>query len=244
MLLLQYFKELTLLPKNAAKLKGLILDLAVRGKLTQEWRAEHPDTPSAQNLLDQIKAEKKHLIAEKKIKKQKPLPPIEAEEIPFEVPETWVWCRMNDICPNISSGSTPQKSLFREEGIPYLKVYNIRNQKINFEYRKQFIDIELHKTKLKRSILKSGDVVMNIVGPPLGKIAIIPDNYPEWNCNQAITFFKPIIKEFNVWIYTFLSAKSFLKNIDLIGTAGQDNISVTKSKKIEIPIPPLPEQKA
>ncbi|WP_412766487.1 restriction endonuclease subunit S [Vibrio anguillarum] len=143
----------------------------------------------------------------------------------------------------MTSGSTPPKSNFQElPGIPYLKVYNIRNQLIDFEYNPQFIDIECHSSKLARSILYPGDVVMNIVGPPLGKIALIPDSYPEWNCNQAITFFRPIEPSLNRYIYTYLTAGTFLESIELIGTAGQDNISVTKSRSIVLPTPPLEEQ--
>jgi type I restriction enzyme S subunit len=84
---------------------------------------------------------------------------------------------------------------------------------------------------------------MNIVGPPLGKIAIIPDTFPEWNCNQAISFFRPIFPVLAPYLYTFLCEGSFLENIQLIGTAGQDNISVTKCKFIPVPLPPLNEQR-
>ena len=84
---------------------------------------------------------------------------------------------------------------------------------------------------------------MNIVGPPLGKVAIIPDDYPEWNCNQAIAVFKLVLPELAPYAYWFLRENSFLAEIDLIGTAGQDNISVTKSQNIPIPLPPLAEQK-
>ncbi len=150
---------------------------------------------------------------------------------------------MQDLCPNISSGSTPPRNEFKNEGIPYLKVYNIRNQKIDFKYKSQFVNNEYHLTKLKRSVLHPGDIVMNIVGPPLGKTAIIPDSFDEWNCNQAIVFFKPLVREINQWIYTFLLSEDYLKRIVLVGSAGQDNISVTKSKNIEIPLPPIEEQK-
>ncbi|WP_088323982.1 restriction endonuclease subunit S [Polaribacter tangerinus] len=170
--------------------------------------------------------------------------PFEDKEIPFNLPSTWTWCRMQDVCPNITSGSTPPKPFFKEEGIPYLKVYNIRNQKIDFSYKEQFIDNDYHSTKLKRSILKPGDVIMNIVGPPLGKVAIIPDNYKEWNCNQAISLFRPLDRALSTWLYTFLCSGSFLQHIELIGTAGQDNISVTKSKTIMLPLPPIKEQQA
>ena len=172
------------------------------------------------------------------------IPPISEEKLPFNIPKGWSWVRMRDICPNITSGTTPSKDYFTDSsGIPYLKVYNIRNNEIDFEYKEQYIAKEIHNTSNKRCILYPGDVIMNIVGPPLGKIAIIPDKFPEYNCNQAIVYFRPIIKEFNVWIYLFLSELSFLNYIELIGTAGQDNISVSKSQNIKIAIPPLNEQK-
>ena len=221
------------------KLRELILELAVRGELVPQ----DPNDEPASVLLERISVEKAKLVKEKKIKKQKDLPAISDDELPYLIPENWEWCRLDDICFGITSGSTPPKSSFNEsEGIPYLKVYNIRDQKVDFDYKPQFVDIECHLTKLKRSCLYPGDVIMNIVGPPLGKVAIISNDYPEWNCNQAITFFRPIETSLNTYIYTYLRAGTFLKAIDLIGTAGQDNISVTKSRSILLPTPPLKEQ--
>jgi type I restriction enzyme S subunit len=221
------------------KLRELILELAVRGKLVPQDPSDEP----ASVLLEKIAEEKAQLIADKKIKKQKPLSAITDEEKPFELPGGWGLTRLDDICVGITSGSTPPKDKFDEKkGVPYLKVYNIKDQKIAFDYRPQFVDNQHHKEKLTRSILYPNDVVMNIVGPPLGKIAIIPDDYPEWNCNQAIVFFRPIESRLSGYIYTFLTAGQFLDAIELIGTAGQDNISVTKSRSILFPIPPLAEQ--
>ena len=240
----QHFSSFFTEKKNIKSLRETILQLAVQGKLTAQWRADNPNTEPASELLKRIEAEKQQLIAEKKIKAEKMITPFEDKEIPFNLPSTWTWCRMQDVCPNITSGSTPPKPFFKEEGIPYLKVYNIRNQKIDFSYKEQFIDNDYHSTKLKRSILKPGDVIMNIVGPPLGKVAIIPDNYKEWNCNQAISLFRPLDRALSTWLYTFLCSGSFLQHIELIGTAGQDNISVTKSKTIMLPLPPIKEQQA
>ena len=236
----EHFDTLFTTEKSIDALKQNILQLAVMGKLVPQ----NPDDEPASVLLDKIATEKAILIKEKKIKKQKPLPPISDDEKPFDLPVGWEWCRLDDICYGITSGSTPPKSnFFQDPGIPYLKVYNIRNQKIDFDYRTQFVDEDCHTSKLKRSLLLPGDVIMNIVGPPLGKIAIIPNDYPEWNCNQAIAIFRPIIIGFNNYIYTYLTAGMFLDSIDLIGTAGQDNISVTKSRSILLPTPPLAEQK-
>ncbi|RQG99824.1 restriction endonuclease subunit S [Paraburkholderia dinghuensis] len=226
-------------PEAVDALEQTLLQLAVRGLLVPQDRNDEP----ASELLKQIRAEKDRLIAEGKIKKDKPLPEIGEDEKPFELPQGWEWVRIGDLCRPVSSGSTPAANLFLNDGgVPYLKVYNIRNQNIDFEYKRQFISEELHRSKLRRSMLYPGDVVMNIVGPPLGKIAIIPDSHPEWNCNQAIAFFGLIPPMSPKYIWTYLCENSFLKNIELIGTAGQDNISVTKSKNIPVPLPPLTEQ--
>lgn len=235
----QHFDTLFTTEASIDALKQTILQLAVMGKLVPQ----DPNDEPASELLNRIEQEKAQLVKEGKIKKQKPLPPISEEEKPFELPVGWEWCRLDDICAGITSGSTPSKEVFSENvGIPYLKVYNIRNQSIDFEYKPQFINEEYNFAKMKRSILYPGDVIMNIVGPPLGKIAIIPDTYPQWNCNQAIVFFRSIEQGLSDYIYTYLLAGCFLDLIELIGTAGQDNISVTKSRSIVLPFPPKDEQ--
>lgn len=72
-----------------------------------------------------------------------------------------------------------------------LKVYNIVDQKIDFDYKPQFITSETHsKGSSARSVAFPNDVLMNIVGPPLGKVAILTNQFPEWNLNQAITLFR------------------------------------------------------
>jgi type I restriction enzyme S subunit len=238
-LLEKYFDTAIASPDGIQRLRELILSLAMQGKLVPQ----DPNDPPASELLELIKEKQQQLYKDKKAKKSKELPDIKLEEIPYNIPAHWKWTRMDDLCVGITSGSTPSKDIFSDiEGIPFLKVYNIRNQKIDFQYKSQYIDKEYHFNQGKRSCLIPGDLVMNIVGPPLGKIAIIPDDFPEYNCNQAIVFFRPLEKSLNKYLYIYLLAGTFLKNIELIGTAGQDNISVTKSRSILIPLPPLPEQ--
>ncbi len=237
--LAEHFHILFTTEPSIDALKQTLLQLAVMGKLVPQDPSDEP----ARELCKSIEAEKERLVVAKKIKDTPRLEPVSTEEELFTAPPSWVWIRMGDICRPISSGSTPSSELFQyDEGIPFLKVYNIRNQKVDFEFKKQFVTSKHHAEKMKRSILVPGDVIMNIVGPPLGKVAIIPDTFPEWNCNQAIVFFGLIAPMSPQYIYTFLKEGSFLKNIALIGTAGQDNISVTKSKNIAVPLPPLAEQ--
>tara|TARA_R110002051_G_scaffold13808_6_gene45652 strand:- start:15355 stop:17031 length:1677 start_codon:yes stop_codon:yes gene_type:complete len=103
MKLLQHFKKLTVNPKNAQELKGLVLQLAIQGKLTANWRAENPVIEPASELLERIQKEKEQLIKEKKLKKEKKLPSIQDTEKPYDLVENWIWCRLQDII-KISSG--------------------------------------------------------------------------------------------------------------------------------------------
>lgn len=219
------------------KLRQQLLQDAVQGKLVPQNATEEP----ASELLKKIKAEKAKLIAEKKLKKEKDLPPIKPEEIPFEIPENWVWCRLGEIA-YITSGSTPSQTAFVEMGIPYLKMYNLRNQKIDFLHKPQYIKEEVHNGQLKRCRAFSGDIIMNIVGPPLGKIAIIPDDLPECNFNQAAVLIRPLKKEMNHFIFWYLNELSEIRAIETKGVAGQDNISVTQAHNMRVPFPPLSEQ--
>ncbi|RGK36019.1 restriction endonuclease subunit S [Prevotella sp. TF12-30] len=161
---------------------------------------------------------------------------------PFELPKGWEWCRLDDIA-YVASGSTPEKSSFVPKGIPYIKMYNLRNQKIDFEYKPQYITAEIHNGKLQRSRTEVGDLIMNIVGPPLGKLAIIPPSLPQANFNQAAVLIRPYLHKDNINVYlkAYLEEMSEINSISTKGSAGQVNISLTQSQNMRIPLPPLPE---
>lgn len=156
----------------------------------------------------------------------------------------WRTERALECCEKVQSGGTPKKDGFSDSGIPFLKVYNIVNNEVNFDYRPQFVTDEAHNGKIKKSILYPGDVLMNIVGPPLNKIAIVPNNYEEWNLNQAITLFRP--KEYlsNKFLYFFFCEGRSVRSVhnQTRGVVGQVNISLTQCRNFEIPIPSLEEQ--
>ena len=162
--------------------------------------------------------------------------------MPFELPNSCVWCRLEDIA-YVASGSTPDKTCFVENGVPYIKMYNLRNQKIDFAYHPQYITEEVHNGKLQRSRTEVGDLIMNIVGPPLGKLAIIPTTLPQANFNQAAVLIRPYkFKEVLVsYLKVYLEEMSEINSIATRGSAGQVNISLTQSQNMRIPIPPLNE---
>ncbi len=231
--------ELTHQLNLVKKLRQQLLQDAVQGKLVEQNATDEP----ASELLKKIKAEKQKLTAEKKLKKEKELPPIKPEEIPFEIPGNWEWCRLGEICGFITKGTTPDFNKINEESkIPYLKVYNIVDQKINFEYKPQFIDETTHREVLKRSIVYPNDVLMNIVGPPLCKVAIVPFTFSEWNINQALAIFRPLLIEINRFLYFYLCEGSAIQKLIPLGVVGQDNLSLEQCRNLIFPLPPLAEQ--
>ena len=124
-------------------------------------------------------------------------------------------------------------------------MYNVRNQQIDFDYSPQYIIPSVHYGKLQRSILYPGDLLMNIVGPPLGKLAIIPDSLPESNTNQAAVLIRPFLYKglINKYLFYYLEEMTEINSIATKGSAGQVNISLTQSQLMRIPLPPLEEQR-
>ncbi|MGE6660928.1 restriction endonuclease subunit S [Pseudomonas sp. NPDC077408] len=155
----------------------------------------------------------------------------------------WSFQRAADVCEKVQSGGTPKEG-FSESGVPFLKVYNIVNQEISFEYRPQYISESIHRGASSKSITMPGDVVMNIVGPPLGKIATIPTTSPEWNINQAITLFRPSENIISGWISIVLLGGENLRSIinETKGSAGQVNISLSQCRGFLFPVPCVEEQ--
>lgn len=155
----------------------------------------------------------------------------------------WAYERAADVCAKVQSGGTPKEG-FTEDGIPFLKVYNIVDQKVAFEYKPQFIQPAIHKSSMAKSQTLPGDVLMNIVGPPLGKVAVVPGAHPEWNINQAITLFRPSSRISTGWLYIVLCSGKNIAHIvhETKGSAGQVNISLSQCRDFVFPVPSVEEQ--
>ncbi len=163
-----------------------------------------------------------------------------------KIKEEWKEMKASDACETVASGSTPANNPFTTKGdIPFLKVYNIVNQKIDFDYKPQFVTNEIHNTKLKRCKLFPNDIIINIVGPPLGKVALVTDQYPEWNMNQAIVLFRA--KDFLLpyFLFYILLEGSEIRRLEneYRGSAGQTNISLTQCRNFIFSIPTTKEQR-
>ena len=156
----------------------------------------------------------------------------------------WELIKLQDVCEKIVCGKTPTEYIAEHGEVPFLKVYNIVDNQIDFETTPQFIPKSIHHGKLKSSGLKPNDIIMNIVGPPLRKIAIIPDTYPEWNMNQAIVRFRPTEALNHKFLYYALINPETLDEVIAAtrGVVGQANISVSQSRSLTINMPSWDEQ--
>jgi type I restriction enzyme S subunit len=244
--LLQHFHTLTKEPKNAKELKGLILQLAVQGKLTAQWRAENPDQEPATELLKRIAKEKAELVEAKKIRKEKPLLAISEEEKPYELPEGWSWCRLGELTEIITKGSSPKwqgvQYVEQEDGILFITSENVGNYKLilkNKKYvEKKFNDIQ------PRSILKKNDILMNIVGGSIGRTAIF-DLDEIANINQAVVIIRLLEKESLEYLISFFNSPLCISYMfDNQVDNARANLSMGNISKFLIALPPLSEQKA
>jgi type I restriction enzyme S subunit len=119
--------------------------------------------------------------------------------------------------------------MFEQGDIPFIEVYNLTDRgELDFSINPTFINKDVHYGELARSKVFPGDVLMNIVGPPLGKVAIVPSDYEEWNMNQAIAVYRAIPGIDNRFLcYCLLSVKILSIAVNAAkATAGQFNLTL------------------
>lgn len=218
------------------KLHQQLLQDAVQGKLVEQSAKDEP----ASELLKRIKAEKTKLIKEGKLKKEKELPPIKSEEIPFKIPENWVWCRLGEICTKIGSGSTPNGSNYAVQGIPFFRSQNIYESGLVYDDIK-FISDEIHK-QMNGTVVYSNDILLNITGGSLGRSVLVPNDLLEGNVSQHVCIIRPICIE-NMFLHNVVLSP-FFQNFIFSSTtgAGREGLPKYNLEQFLVPIPPLKEQ--
>jgi type I restriction enzyme S subunit len=233
------------LKKVQAQLKRYrqaVLKAAFEGRLTQEWRKEHKgEIESADVLFKKIR--KEHPCLEKEIAKRLPLDDSEL----FSLPNEWIWVQAQDVCENISNGYTPTADkLFEGDGdIPFIKVYNLtKTGAFDFSIKPTFICRKTHESELRRSAVYPDDILMSIVGPPMGKVSLVPESHDEWNINQAIVIYRTFPGYFRKLMLYVILSETIQKWLKKRGktTAGQTNYTITMSRSLPVPLPPFEEQ--
>ena len=220
------------------RLKASFLQAAIQGKLTEQL----PDDGDARDLLQSIQQEKEKLIKEKKLKPEKPMPPISDDEIPFYIPDNWCWCRLGDIFQiNLRN-----KSINDDTDVSFMPM-NLLNDYYNNSFEsnmRKWKDIKNNFTHFA-----DNDVVFAKITPCFQnlKSAVMKNLI---NGIGAGTTELHVLRAYNNLIYSeyalyFVKSPIFIKDglSNLKGTAGQQRISSDFVKNYLFPLPPLAEQK-
>ncbi|HCE1880151.1 restriction endonuclease subunit S [Vibrio parahaemolyticus] len=214
------------------KLRELILELAVRGKLVPQ----DPNDEPASLLLERIAQEKAQLVKEKKLKKPKKLPNISDEEKPFDLPNGWSWIRLNEY-GEWGSGSTPKRSNsgYYDGGIPWFKSGELKADYIS-ESEETITELALSETSVRYNNI--GDVLVAMYGATIGKTAILSVRA---TTNQAVCACTPFTGLSNTYLLTLL--KAYKARLIGMGAGGaQPNISREKIINTVIALPSTAEQ--
>lgn len=226
------------------QLRQAFLREAMQGKLITNDKLRITNGETGHELLAKIKAEKAILIAEKKLKKEKELTPITEDEIPFEIPEHWAWCRLGDLGAFRRGpfGSALTKGIFVKSGY---KVYEQKNAIYDNHTLGEYYITSDKFNELKGFIVKPHDLIVSCSGATLGRIAEIPEGAEEGIINQALmrmTLFQNGITN-SFFIRLFRSPYMQKKIFDKAwGSAIPNMVGLVEIKKILIPLPPLHEQ--
>lgn len=221
------------------ELKASILQMAIQGKLVEQ----RPDEGTGEELYGQIQSEKQALIKAGKIKKEKPLPEIVEDEIPFDIPENWKWYRLGELF-NIVNGFTPLKSNpeFWEDGnIPWFTIEDVHRQGRFISSTEKFITRKALSKNTERIV--PADTVLLCCTASVGEYAYtkIP-----LTTNQQFNAFvlKKHYKNAVYPLYVFEYAKTLKGSlIDQAGKTTFNFVSVGKLSNMLIPLPPFAEQK-
>lgn len=215
-------------------MKKSILQYAIQGKLVEQ----RPEEGTGEELYQQIQAEKQRLIQEKKIKKEKPLPEIAEDEIPFDIPESWKWCRLSDII-DVRDG-THDSPKYVPEGIPLVTSKNLSNGMIDYGNVKYITQEDADKINA-RSMVDDDDILFAMIGSIGNPVLVKKDR--EF-CIKNMALFKKfadtdISMQYMYWFFFYAQYK--LKKEASGGV--QSFISLSRFREYLVPLPPFAEQK-
>ena len=225
-----------------ADMQKSVLQMAIQGKLVEQ----RPEEGTGEELYNQIQAEKQRLIKEGKIKKEKPLPEISDDEIPFDIPNNWTWVKFGNLGSYKKGpfGSALTKSMFVPKGNGAIKVYEQKNaiQK-DISLGNYYITREYFESKMRGFEISAGDIIVSCAGT-IGETYVVPDDCEQGIINQALMrmkIFQPMYIP-----YFLLYFDSVLKRNAQSGSKGSAIKNIPPFDKLKnylVPVPPLAEQR-
>ena len=219
-------------------LKKSILQQAIQGKLVEQ----RPEEGTAQELYEQIQAEKRRLVKEGKIKKEKPMPEITEEEKPFDVPEGWRWVRLGDIVTVLGGKRIPagRKLSTEDTGHKYIRISDMKNGSVVTD-NLLYVPADIYPSISKYIICKD-DVYITVAGT-IGRIGRIPKELDGANLTENAD--RLVFSKLNQgWLIKCLEAPIAQSQIIEVTTkVGQPKLAIKRIQELLIPLPPLAEQK-
>ena len=234
------FKHLATAPEGVERLRALVLQLAVTGRLVVSDEAEG----NADALISKLEEIKKRLVFDGVIKGTKPLPLVELSTPLPDVPPQWRWTRLGNLASKIGSGSTPRggSQVYVSKGVPFLRSQNVWNDGIRLN-EVVYINSETHYGMRNTQVLPN-DILLNITGASLGRCSTVPEGFPTANVSQHVTIIRPLLADIRHFIRFCLLSPFGQQMIwgRQVGMA-REGLSKKVLELFEIPLPPLAEQK-
>ena len=233
--LLAHFDRISDAPDAVARLRGFILDLAVRGKLIEQDPSDEP----ALSLLRRVQVCKSRLAISKTESELVP-----ESERPFEIPDSWVWVRLIDICSKTGSGSTPRggKSVYQRTGVLFLRSQNIHNDGLRLD-DVAYITAETHEN-MSGTALEPGDLLLNITGGSIGRCCGVPANLGPANVSQHVAIIRIVIEGMDQYLHQLILSPYFQSFVFSEQTgAGRGGLPKNRMDRIPVALPPIAEQR-
>lgn len=218
---------------DLATLKSKIIDAGIRGKLTEQL----PEDGDAETLYAQIQEEKTKLIKEGKIKKEKLLPDISADEIPFEIPKNWKWVRLGTVINEVIVPQRDKPKVF-DGDIPWCRIEDADGDYMSRSHSDQNVSIETVE-KMNLRVFPAGTVLSACSGGSIGRILITTT---ELCTNQTFNGLVCSKGLFNRYLFHFL--RNSIGNLKRMGSgAAMEYVSQKKITEMLLPLPPIVEQR-
>lgn len=227
-------------PAGVEKLRELVLDLAIKGKLVPQ----DPHDISLDQLLRTIHEDRENLLAERKVKYRDISEQPAIESMRFGVPESWRWVRFREVV-FFQEGPGIRKWQFTDEGIKLLNVSNILfNSDLDFTNSDKFVSLDEFSQKYTHFEVLDGDLLFASSGGSWGKIAWYKDPGFRVMLNTSTIRLRFFSESFDPnYLYYFLKSECFRKQLAIQLTGMQPNFGSTHLSRIYIPIPPASEQR-
>lgn len=237
--LAQHFDLLIDRPEAVDALEQTILQLAVRGLLVEQDASDEP----ASELLKKIRAEKDRLIAEGKIKKDKPLPEISDDKKPFDLPLGWVWVRVSEICSTVTDGehATPERCIDASQ-VRLVTAKNVRSECMDFAVT-DYVPRNVAEQCWRRCKPEVGDVLMVSVGATTGRLCVLREDV-DMVLVRSVTLLRSVQLGVDVSYFALhlMSTDSQKEIWASVKQSAQPCLYLAKSAALKIALPPLAEQ--